>query len=80
MSKRFIVLYADRKEVGWEAEDATFATRTGAERYIAQQNEKEGDLSDYCDGASWTYAIAEIVASYESRVTVKRSLKVKEVK
>lgn len=78
--KRFIVLYADREDAGWEAEDATFATRTAAERYVAQENEKEGDLSDYHDGAGWIYAIAEIVARYESRVTVRRSLKVKEAK
>jgi hypothetical protein len=78
--KRFIVLYADRPEVGWEAEDATFCTRSAAERYISEQNEKEGDLSDYSDGASWTYAIAEIVARWESRVTVKRDLKIKEAK
>jgi hypothetical protein len=80
MSK-FLVVYTDQGDRHEGEIDARFRTRAEAEKFIKEQNEKE-DPAEYDNTFGWTYEICEVVSSFVTTVSVsvKRDLKVKEVK
>lgn len=76
--KEFLVVYTNSEDHFGEVEEV-FGTKTEAEKFIKEQNEKE-DCSCYNEDAEWTYKICEVVAEFVTTVSIKRDIEVKRVK